>query len=83
MTRFGYDMYSHNRGTRRYAVPSRELFPVTETVQCPFCMADVLMIDGRMKMHLEYMGFTVCPVSGFSLEAATAQAAHLMAGGEE
>jgi hypothetical protein len=41
------------------------------------------MVDNRIKMHLEWRGFTMCPVSGFSLEAATAQAAHLMDGGEE
>jgi hypothetical protein len=78
----GYDMYAHNRATRHYGVPSRELLPVTMTVQCPFCLADVLMVDGRIKMHLEWRGFTVCPVSGFSLELAQAQAQSLMDGGE-
>ena len=78
----GFGMYVHNRATRRYAVPSREVLPTTAQVQCPFCLADVLEIDGRMKMHLEWRGFSICPVSGLSLEAATAQAAHLEAGGE-
>jgi hypothetical protein len=78
----GYDMYAHNRATRRYAIPSREVYLEPVTVQCPFCMADVAMIDGRIKMHLEWRGFTMCPVSGFSLEAATAQAQHLMDGDE-
>jgi hypothetical protein len=79
----GVDIYTHNRATRRFAADSHEAIPVTRQVRCPFCTGNVLMVDNRIKWHLEWRGFTMCPVSGFSLEAATAQAAHLMEGGEE
>ena len=82
MNHAGFDMYARNRGTRGYAVPSRDELPVTRQVQCPFCLADAREVDGRIRMHLEWRGFSICPVSGFSLEAATAQAQSLMDGGE-
>jgi hypothetical protein len=34
-------------------------------------------------MHIEWRGFTVCPVSGHTLEAATLQAQSLMDEGDE
>jgi hypothetical protein len=84
MNHLGVNFYAHNRGRRCAGYrDSREVLPVTRQVQCPFCLGDVKEIDGRIKMHLEWRGFTLCPVSGLSLEAATAQAAHLVAGGEE
>jgi len=82
MNHAGFSIYEHNRATRRFAVDSREVLPVTRQVQCPYCMADVPEIDGRIKMHLEWRGFTVCPISGTTLEAATLQAQSLMDGGE-
>ena len=83
MNHLGVDIYNHNRATRRFSVASDVALPVTAPVQCPFCTAQVLATDGRIKMHLEYMGFSICPVSGFSLEAAQVQAQSLLNGGEE
>ena len=80
----GFNIYARNRGQHATGHPDRrEALPVTRQVRCPFCMADVLEIDGRIKMHIEWRGFTVCPVSGHTLEAATLQAQSLMDEGDE
>lgn len=61
-------MYRRNHATRRFAEhsPLRERVSFEKrTVICP-CGATVVMADGHMAVHVEYLGFTRCPYSNRS-----------------
>jgi hypothetical protein len=77
MTRFGYDMYAHNRATRRYGGRTWAEYTTPTQTTCPVCMATVTYHDSRFAQHVERCGFTICPASGYPLDTARTIAASM------
>jgi hypothetical protein len=64
MTAWGFDIYSHNRATRRYGNDTTaDLVPVV-AIDCPFCGRSTKVTESRIAEHVERFGFTRCPGSG-------------------
>lgn len=73
----GYDIYTHNRATRRYGGRTWAEYTTPIKTTCPVCLATVTYHDSRFAQHVECCGFTICPGSGYSLDTARTIAASM------
>lgn len=79
MNHWTIDLYAHNRGTRRYGVPSQADLTPTVTMACPFCGKTVTSRGGQLDLHAERFGPWRCPASNLSTGEAQRLAGQLTA----
>lgn len=75
----GFDMYAHNRGTRRFSRNTRADLVSAQPIDCPFCGKATTANGGSLAEHSERLWPGRCPVSGYSVDEARRMAQRLNA----